>query len=216
MAISGAPDIEYSLDHAAFTPGTSLSVNGTGVHPLDFQGSDDSHGSLPIPIDVSNPTVTVNATYGFGAVAHAICADSGSGIDSCSVPDPLDTSTAGIHTITVSAADRAGHHLASTQLTYRVTPYTFTGFFSPINNLPAINDANPGSTVPIKFSLSGFRGLNLFATGYPATQAMTSCGGAVTGPVVPIAIQDALSYDPRWISTRSAGRRTATGGDAAS
>ena len=55
VAISGAPDIEYSLDHAAFTPGTSLSVNGTGVHPLDFQGSDDSHGSLPIPIDVSEP-----------------------------------------------------------------------------------------------------------------------------------------------------------------
>ena len=197
VTISGAPDIEYSLDHAEFTPGTSLSVNGTGVHPLDFQGSDGSHGSLPIPIDVSNPTVTVNATYGFGAVAHAVCADSGSGIASCSVPDPLDTTTAGLHQITVSAEDRAGHHLPPTQLTYRVTPYTFTGFFSPINNLPAINDANPGSTVPIKFSLSGFRGFNLFATGYPATQAMTTCGGALTGPVVPTVLApEGFTYDP--------------------
>jgi hypothetical protein len=47
-------------------------------HSLDFQGSDGSHGSLAVPIDVSNPTVTVNATYGFGSVAHASCADSGS------------------------------------------------------------------------------------------------------------------------------------------
>ena len=77
-----------------------------------------------------------------------------------------------------------------------MTPYSFTGFFSPINNLPAINDANAGSTVPIKFSLSGFRGLNLFATGYPATQAMTSCGGALTGPVVPIALRMHSAYDP--------------------
>ena len=67
---------------------------------------------LPIPIDVSDPTVTVNATYGFGAVAHAICADSGSGIASCTVPDPLDTSSAGLQTITVRAVDRAGHDLA--------------------------------------------------------------------------------------------------------
>ena len=112
MTISGAPDIEYSLDHAEFTPGTSLSVNGTGIHSLDFQGSDGSHGSLPIPIDVSNPTVTVNATYGFGAVAHAICADSGSGIASCTVPDPLDTTArSGSIRSRVSAEDRAGHHL---------------------------------------------------------------------------------------------------------
>jgi hypothetical protein len=78
VTISGAPDISYSLDGAPFTAGTSLVVNGTGVHSLDFQGSDGSHGSLAVPIDVSNPTVTVNATYGFGSVAHASCADSGS------------------------------------------------------------------------------------------------------------------------------------------
>ncbi len=95
VTISGSPGISYSLDGAAFTPGTSLSVDGTGVHSLDFQGSDGSHGSLTIPIDESNPTVTVNTTYGFGSVAHANCADSGSGIDSCTVPDPLDRARPG-------------------------------------------------------------------------------------------------------------------------
>jgi hypothetical protein len=171
-------------------------VNGTGIHSLDFQGSDSSHGSLPIPIDVSNPTVTVNATYGFGSIAHATCADAGSGIASCSVPDPLDTSSPGTKTIHAHAVDRAGHVFDS-DLTYRVTSYSFTGFFSPIENLPAINDANAGSAVPIKFSLSGFRSLNVFAPGYPATQAMTSCGGALTGPLVPITPgPEGFSYDP--------------------
>ena len=86
VTISGAPGITHSLDGAAFTPGTSLTVSGTDVHTVAFQGSDGSHGSLAVPVDVSAPTVTVNATYGFGQVAHAVCADSGSGIASCTVP----------------------------------------------------------------------------------------------------------------------------------
>ena len=195
VTISGAPGISYSLDGAAFTPGTSLSVDGTGVHSLDFQGSDGSHGSLTIPIDESNPTVTVNTTYGYGSVAHANCADSGSGIASCTVPDPLDTSSAGTKTIQAHAVDRAGH-VFDGPLTYRVTAYSFTGFFSPINNLPAVNDVNQGSAVPIKFSLAGFRSLNIFAPGYPASQAMT-CGGPVTGPLVPTTLgPDGFTYDP--------------------
>ena len=194
VTISGAPEIEYSLDGAPFTPGTSLSVNGTDIHSLDFQGSDGSHGTLAIPIDVTNPTVTVNTTYGFGSVAHATCADAGSGIDTCTVPDPLDTTSVGLKTIHAHAVDRAGNVFDS-DLTYRVTAYTFTGFFSPINNLPAINDANAGSSVPIKFSLSGFRSLDLFAPGYPATQAMTTCGGALTGPLVPT-MPNGFTYDP--------------------
>jgi hypothetical protein len=97
-------------------------------------------------------------------------------------------------TIHAHAVDRAGHVFDS-NLTYRVTAYSFTGFFSPINNLPAVNEANAGSTVPIKFSLSGFRGLNLFAPGYPASQAMT-CGGAVSGPLVPTTPNEAFAYDP--------------------
>jgi Tol biopolymer transport system component len=203
VTISGAPNISYSLDGAAFTPGTSLSVDGTGVHSLDFQGSDGSHGSLPIPIDVTAPTVTVNETYGFGSVAHANCADAGSGIDSCAVQDPLDTSSVETKTIHAHAVDRAGNVFDS-DLSYRVTAYSFTGFFSPIANLPTVNIANAGNTVPIKFSLAGFRSFNLFAPGYPASQLMT-CGGAVTGPLQPAALgPEGFTYDPlldqyKWV-----------------
>jgi hypothetical protein len=194
VTIGGAPDISYSLDGAPFTLGTSLTIDGTGVHSLDFQGSDGSHGSLSIPIDVSNPTVTVNATYGFGSVAHALCADSGSGIASCTVQDPLDTSSPGTKTIHAHAEDRAGHSFDS-DLTYVVTTYSFTGFFSPIANLPTLNVVNAGSTVPVKFSLSGFRSFNIFAPGYPASKAVT-CGGDVTPPFEPTSLgSEGFTYD---------------------
>jgi Tol biopolymer transport system component len=196
VTISGAPGIKYSLDGAPFTPGTVLTVSGTGVHSLDFQGSDGSRGSLAVPIDVSNPTVTVNSTYGFGQVARASCADSGSGIAVCNVQDPLDTSTTGPHTVPAHAEDRAGHSFDTT-LTYNVAPYPFTGFFAPVDNLPTLNVANAGSSIPVKFSLSGFRGLNLFAQGYPASQPM-SCSGSVTDPIEELAPPggNGFSYDP--------------------
>ncbi len=43
----------------------------------------------------------------------------------------------------------------------------FTGFFSPIDNLPAINSMKAGAAVPVKFSLGGDQGLDIFALGSP-------------------------------------------------
>ena len=45
--------------------------------------------------------------------------------------------------------------------------YDFTGFFSPVNNLPTLNVVKAGSAVPVKFSLSGNKGLNIFAADSP-------------------------------------------------
>ncbi|HYX27856.1 MAG TPA: PxKF domain-containing protein [Pyrinomonadaceae bacterium] len=43
--------------------------------------------------------------------------------------------------------------------------YRFTGFFAPVNNLPTLNSVNAGRAIPIKFSLSGNKGLNIFIAG---------------------------------------------------
>lgn len=48
--------------------------------------------------------------------------------------------------------------------------YNFTGFFQPIVNLPASNSVKAGSAVPVKFSLSGNQGLDIFAANYPVSQ----------------------------------------------
>ena len=194
VALSGAPGITYSLDGAAFTSGTSLVISGTGVHTLDFQGTDGSHGSLDVPIDTSPPTVEVNATYGIGEVAFAICADAGSGIAVCNPQDPLDTSTTGTKTVTVHAEDRAGHVFDAT-LTYRVVGFTFTGFTPPIANLPVMNDDNAGRSIPVKFSLAGFHGLDVFAQGYPKSQPIDCNTGAPTGAATPTNSLT-FTYDP--------------------
>ncbi|MCA9945783.1 MAG: PxKF domain-containing protein, partial [Anaerolineales bacterium] len=51
--------------------------------------------------------------------------------------------------------------------------FNFIGFFSPVDNLPMVNTVKAGSSVPIKFSLSGDQGLSIFAISYPRSQAVT-------------------------------------------
>ncbi len=45
--------------------------------------------------------------------------------------------------------------------------YLFNGFFQPVDNLPTLNLVKAGRAVPVKFSLNGNKGLNIFAAGFP-------------------------------------------------
>lgn len=76
-------------------------------------------------------------------------------------------------------------------------PYDFTGFYSPIENLPAVNAAKAGSSIPVKFSLGGDQGLSIFAAGSPSS-APIACGGDTPGADVGTETAGAstLSYDP--------------------
>jgi hypothetical protein len=58
-----------------------------------------------------------------------------------------------------------------------VITYNFTGFFRPIDN-SEVNVINAGSAVPVKFSLNGNQGMDIFATGYPKYTAGYTCGTA--------------------------------------
>lgn len=74
---------------------------------------------------------------------------------------------AGTTTVNATATDDAGH---SSSCSFTVTVlYNFTGFFPPISNLPVVNTVKAGSSVPVKFSLSGYKGLNIFAADSPAS-----------------------------------------------
>jgi uncharacterized repeat protein (TIGR03803 family) len=52
----------------------------------------------------------------------------------------------------------------------RVRTYAFTGFFQPMYNVPAWNRVNAGQTVPVKFSLGGFQGMEILVPGSPYSQ----------------------------------------------
>jgi len=57
--------------------------------------------------------------------------------------------------------------------------YNFSGFLPPVDNLPALNMAKAGRSIPIKFSLGGNQGLNIFAAGYPKSHRVV-CGSVVS------------------------------------
>ena len=48
--------------------------------------------------------------------------------------------------------------------------YDFSGFLKPIRNLPEVNSAKAGNSVPVKFSLAGDQGLDFIVDGYPQSQ----------------------------------------------
>ena len=123
--------VEYSLDGSMFAPftGSAIGVNGDGVHTLAYRATDSSHGNVVIPIDTTAPTVSFTSpailslgqTTGFDFFS---CADSGSGVATCSVTG-IDTSsvTTGstTRTATVTTTDRVGNQ-TSVRVPYRVLP----------------------------------------------------------------------------------------------
>ncbi|KGQ20841.1 Hyalin [Lysobacter dokdonensis DS-58] len=75
------------------------------------------------------------------------------------------TFAVGATTVTCTATDEAGNTRTST---FKVNVrYAFNGFFRPIDNLPIVNSVNAGQAIPVKFSLGGNQGLQIFAAGWP-------------------------------------------------
>jgi hypothetical protein len=115
-------------------------------------------------------------------------------------------------TITVTQSPAGPYPLGTTLVTLTVTDsqgksgscaatvtvrYNFSGFFQPVDNLPTVNVVNAGQSIPVKFSLSGNKGLNIFAAGYPLSQAIACnfSGGTSDIEETVTAGASSLSYD---------------------
>jgi hypothetical protein len=158
--------------------------------------------------DTTAPAVTIStpldgATFVKGQTVAAAysCQDEagGSGLASCTGTvangAPVDTSTVGSHTFTVTGADFAGNSATATS-TYNVV-YSFGGFLQPVDNLPALNIVNAGSAIPVKFSLGGNQGLAIFTAGYPASSPIP-CDASGPGTVIEETVtanNSSLSYN---------------------
>ena len=55
--------------------------------------------------------------------------------------------------------------------------YDFVGFLPPVDEEPAINQANAGQAIPMQFSLNGNQGTDIFTAGYPAVQQVDCSTG---------------------------------------
>jgi hypothetical protein len=139
---------------------------------------------IPNPIVLNGAaTVAPNAADALSGLAGATCA-------------VLDTSTVGAKSVTCVAADKADNS-ATAAASYSVI-FNFTGFFQPVDNLPVQNVVKAGSAIPVKFSLSGNQGLNIFAAGYPIVLQIACDSGTPLAEIEQTvnAAANSLSYDP--------------------
>jgi hypothetical protein len=122
--------------------------------------------------------------------------------DNCTASPTITTSQAsgmvfpvGLTTVNVTATDAANNQ-ATCSFTVTVR-YSFSGFFQPVDNPPTVNVVNAGRAIPVKFSLSGNKGLNIFGSGYPVSQQIACSDGAPVSEIeqTVTAGGSSLSYD---------------------
>ena len=88
--------------------------------------------------------------------------------------------------------------LLTVDVAKQVVVYDFHGFFAPVDNPPVLNTVKAGSAIPVKFSLTGDRGLNITAPGSPSSQQVACDSGAPTDAIEETVTTggSSLSYDP--------------------
>jgi hypothetical protein len=188
--------ISVARDPEVFIEGTDgVNVSYSANKGLNFTSTNSNSPPSGVQITVQAPVgpysvgQAVNATYQCGAAAQCVgTAPSGS---------PIDTTTPGMHTFVVTAFDTDGNVVASLQRQYAVD-FSFNGFFEPVNNLPTLNVVKAGSAIPVRFSLGGNQGLDIFYDStYPASQQI-SCSSSAPVDTIETTVTaggSSLSYD---------------------
>jgi hypothetical protein len=158
---------------STFTLGdTTVSCSATDVsgnHAIDTTFKVTVNDTTP-PVITSHADVISEATSPSGATVTYILPTATDNYDSSVtvICDPTSGSifALGVTIVTCKAEDTAGNHAIDT--TFKVTVnYNWNGFFQPVDNLPILNLVKAGSAIPVKFSLNGNMGLNIFAGDYP-------------------------------------------------
>lgn len=122
-------------------------------------------GGVTVSLPPNSPATSMAVSYAVTA------ADNCPGVTLSVSPASGSVFNVGTTTVTATATDASGN---TTTRTFTVTVlYNFTGFFSPVANQPTLNSVNAGRAIPIKFSLSGNKGLGIFAAGSPASQPVS-------------------------------------------
>jgi len=187
----------------------SVNPNAPGTYTINYSAIANGFTSEATRVvtveDTVAPVITLNGanpmTVGFGTVftdpgATASDGCAGNLTSAIGVTGSVNTSVVGFYTLTYTVSDPSGHSDTKVR-TVEVSPYNFTGFFAPIDNLPVVNEMKAGQAAPVKFSLGGNQGLNIFAAGSPSS-VQISC--ISSDPIAPVeetetAGSSSLSYD---------------------
>jgi alpha-tubulin suppressor-like RCC1 family protein len=144
------PAVTDTVTVAATNVAPVISASGYTSGALQATFSDaaaDTHRCVVVPGDGS-PGVVIDPATSPCTVAHAYAP--------------------GSHTATITVVDDDGGEATATITVQNQSEYVWDGFFQPIDN-GVINTVNAGRAIPVKFSLGGDFGLDIFADGSPAS-----------------------------------------------
>jgi hypothetical protein len=180
----------YTLGGKLTSPPDGSYLNSASATNAGGTGSN----SFTVILDNTAPSISVTG-YTDGAVfvkgvdtlptVGCSTADDGTGSGVASQSGPavkagtgLNANGVGSVTYQCTATDNLGNS-RTVESTYSVI-YNWSGFFSPVENATAWNSAKAGQSIPLKFSLGGDQGLNIFASGYPKISSIACPNGGVT------------------------------------
>jgi hypothetical protein len=200
----------FTCDHTFTTSGSFTEVGWATAFGLadGVPVRSDNASTVVNAGDTTPPVVTVTgvtdgATYAPGAVPVAGCStidpEPSSGVATEAAPVTAGGPTE--FTVTCSGAvDEAGNigNTAVARYTVRTAVYQFSGFKPPVDNRPTVNQVRAGAAVPVKFSLGGDHGFDIFANGFPRSQQV-ACGSSADVDGIEQTVsagQSSLRYDP--------------------
>lgn len=165
-ATGGASPVSATFDEVTAAGESSVSVSSEGpTPPATFQLGDPAvYYTLSTTATFSSATVCINfaggAYYSDPTLLHLLHYEGGVWVDVTSMLEPWGGTICGVVS-SFSPFVVAQLH------------YAFNGFFAPIDKQPVRNAAKAGGAIPIKFSLGGDSGLNIFEADYPKAVKVT-------------------------------------------
>jgi surface protein with Ig-like domain/HYR domain-containing protein len=179
----GATATDGCTGSVSVTPSGSVDVNVPGTYTITYSATDGVNSTTATRtvnvVDTTGPDINCPANIvvtlppNSMATSTVVNYPAVTATDSCSSSVTVNSSPASgsvfpVGTTTVNATASDGSNSSSCSFTVTVL-YNFTGFFPPVSNLPTFNVVNAGRAIPVKFSLSGYKGLNIFAPNSPGS-----------------------------------------------
>jgi hypothetical protein len=170
-ASSGCGSTSVTTDNAGVTF-TCSAASGGGTASQSVTIRRDANGPA-LDASVSPVSVVLNGS----ATASPGATDDFSGVASSSCAAVV-TSSIGAKSVACTATDNAGN-VTLGNASYNVI-WPFTGFTGGVDAYPTLNSTKAGTSVQLKFTLGGNRGLAIFAAGSPTSQGIACSGKPIT------------------------------------
>ncbi|MEO5851604.1 MAG: PxKF domain-containing protein, partial [Nocardioides sp.] len=171
-----------ALTYSVSSP--SVDEGNSGTRGLVFRVSLSQAARVDLGLDaaITGGTATAGADYAAPDLTRGLTVPAGQTSVDVTVPVTGDTAIELSETVVLRVIAPTGSPMDSVAVSGVGTItnddfYAFGGFLAPVDPQPVVNQVKAGQSVPVKFSLGGYRGLAVFLTGSP-TSSPSGCSQA--------------------------------------